>query len=114
MIYTGEDYVLNDQIAALTHPTSAAATSDISSADLGNLQRNILTYGADQVCLSALLYRDCSSNHGNHTQRSTDDKEEEACFKFTKPNPNDVFLNESTRPGALPEVYLEDLKHKTR
>ena len=45
---------------------------------------------------------------------TTDAEEEEAYFKFTKPNPNDVFLNECTRPGALPEVYLEDLKHKTR
>ena len=37
-----------------------------------------------------------------------------SCFKFSRPSYDDVFLDESTRPGALPEVYLEDLKHKTR
>ena len=41
-------------------------------------------------------------------------QDDESCLKFIKPSTDDVYLDESTRPGSLPEVYLEDLRFKTK
>ncbi|KAL5256882.1 hypothetical protein ACHWQZ_G011969 [Mnemiopsis leidyi] len=85
VLYTSEDYVLKDKLSQAVHPS---VSKDFQTSDLDNLQRNILQFGT-----------------------SEDDK---ACLRFTRPNVDDVYLDESTRPGALPEVYLEDLKYKTK
>ncbi|XP_063694964.1 putative autophagy-related protein 11 [Bolinopsis microptera] len=85
VLYTSEDYVVKDKLSQAVHP---ASTKEFQTSDLDNLQRNILQFGTSE--------------------------EDKTCLRFTRPNVDDVYLDESTRPGALPEVYLEDLKYKTR